>query len=503
MPDSVNQGAGLHPKSATSPSNLIPKVVLTPTQRKFLPLVVAIAIFMQILDATILNTALPSIARDLNQPVLSLQWAVISYALTLAIFMPMSGYLSDKYGTKKIFLIAIAIFTGGSILCAMATTLNTLVFSRVIQGLGGALLMPAARLVILQAYPRDQILRVMNYAVMPALLGPILGPLIGGYLVELASWHWIFLINVPIGIIGVVAGMKLLPEFRSYDTDMDWLGFMLFGAAVAFITLSLEFVNEVFNNPKTGIFALLVAMFGGALMSAYYWHVKNMQDPETCKNNTAKPLFGLDLFAVRTFRIGIFGSLFTRLGMGAVPFLLPLLLQVVFGYTPSEAGWMLAPIAIGALITKPLVTFLVKNFGYRNVLVGNTIIIGINIILLSQLAPDTPRWLSVLMLGFMGACNSIQFSSMNTVSLIDLSHEQTSSGNSLVSVTQQLSISFGIALGSAVLHLFTPASATPTEAYSAFSHSFILLGVITILAGLSFTRLHKNDGMAKVAAKPA
>lgn len=192
MPDSVNQVAGLHPKPATSPSNLIPKVVLTPTQRKFLPLVVAIAIFMQILDATILNTALPSIARDLNQPVLSLQWAVISYALTLAIFMPMSGYLSDKYGTKKIFLIAIAIFTGGSILCAMATTLNTLVFSRVIQGLGGALLMPAARLVILQAYPRDQILRVMNYAVMPALLGPILGPLIGGYLVELASWHWIF-----------------------------------------------------------------------------------------------------------------------------------------------------------------------------------------------------------------------------------------------------------------------------------------------------------------------
>lgn len=465
--------------------------ILTPSQQRWLPVVVAIALFMQILDATVLNTALPAMAKDLNQPVLSMQWTVISYALTLAVFTPISGFIADKYGTKTTFMVAIGIFTLGSIMCALSPTLNSLIFSRVVQGLGGALLMPVAKLTLIKSYPREQMLSVMNYAVMPALVAPVIGPLVGGYLVELASWHWIFLINIPMGVLGLWAGWKLMPNYLQRNPSMDLLGFLLFGAAMASFTFALEFANNIHaDNLASAIFPVMVAVLAILLLIGYFYHAKYSES-----RNGQIPLFGLDLFQVRTFRVGIIGNLLTRLGMSAIPFLLPLLLQVVLGFSPSQAGWMLAPIAVGALMTKPLVTVIIKHFGYRKTLVGNTVLIGCNIMGLSQLDQHTPWWVSVPCLIFMGACNSLQFSTMNTISIARLRPSQTSSGNSLLSVNQQLAISFGIGFGAMILHLLTPARATLAQTQIAFSHSFILLGIMTILSGLYFLRLHPSDGV--------
>jgi len=453
-------------------------VTLTATQDKYLPYVLAVALFMQILDATILNTSLPQMAQALGESPLKMQWAVISYALTLAIFIPISGFLADKYGTRRIFLTAIVIFSIGSLLCAASPTLDFLIGSRVIQGIGGAMMTPVARLILVKSYPRNKLLTVMNFAVIPALVAPLVGPVLGGYIVQYASWHWIFLINIPMGALGFVMGKKLVPALFEDTQRLDWLGFGLFAAAACGFTLAVEFGSQV----GRGMYGLLLAVAASVLLGAYVVHAKRRP----------APLFPLSLFDIRTFRIGITGNLFTRLGISAVPFLLPLLLQVVFKYSPSQAGWLLAPIAIGAIGIKPWVSKIIQRFSYRKVLVLNTLLIGILIILLAQFNdPDNWLWFIPLLI-LMGACNSMQFSAMNTITIGDLKGVQTSSGNSLMAVNQQLAIGFGIAFGAAVLNLLRERFGLDTLA--AFQTTYWILGILTILSGLYFLRLKPEDG---------
>ncbi|MGP5404097.1 DHA2 family efflux MFS transporter permease subunit [Psychrobacter celer] len=453
-------------------------VTLTPTQDKYLPYVLAVALFMQILDATILNTSLPQMAQALGESPLKMQWAVISYALTLAIFIPISGFLADKYGTRRIFLTAIVVFSIGSLLCAASPTLDFLIGSRVVQGIGGAMMTPVARLILVKSYPRNKLLTVMNFAVIPALVAPLVGPVLGGYIVQYASWHWIFLINIPMGVLGFVMGKKLVPALFEDTQRLDWLGFGLFAAAACGFTLAVEFGSQV----GRGMYGLLLAVAASVLLGAYVAHAKRRP----------APLFSLSLFDIRTFRIGITGNLFTRLGISAVPFLLPLLLQVVFEYSPSQAGWLLAPIAIGAIGIKPWVSKIIQRFSYRKVLVLNTLLIGILIILLAQFNdPDNWLWFIPLLI-VMGACNSMQFSAMNTITIGDLEGAQTSSGNSLMAVNQQLAIGFGIAFGAAVLNLLRERFGLDTLA--AFQTTYWVLGILTILSGLYFLRLKPEDG---------
>ncbi len=438
----------------------------------------AIALFMQILDATILNTALPKMATALGESPLNMQWAVISYALTLAIFIPISGFLADKYGSRNVFLIAVSIFCVGSLLCALSGSLPALIASRIIQGIGGAMMTPVARLILVKSFPRNQLLSVMNFAVIPALIAPLLGPLLGGYLVEYASWHWIFLINIPMGLIGLILGRSLIPDLREQINRLDWLGFFLFATAVSGLTLALEFGSHVGQLNL----AIVLAITAIVLLVGYFWHAKRH----------ASPLFSLSLFKVDTFRIGIAGNLFTRLGISAVPFLLPLLLQVVFDFSPSQAGWFLAPIAIGAMGVKPLVTPAIRRFSFRVVLIVNTILLGLLIMALS-LFKDGSQWVifSPLMV-VLGACNSIQFSAMNTITISDLQGQQISSGNSLMAVNQQLAIGFGIAFGATVLNMLR--GRWQVETLVAFHDTFLLLGVVTILSGLYFLRLPPKAG---------
>ena len=453
-------------------------VTLSATQDKYLPYVLAVALFMQILDATILNTALPQMAQALGESPLKMQWAVISYALTLAIFIPVSGFLADKYGTRRVFLSAIVIFSIGSLLCAAAPTLNLLIGARVIQGIGGAMMTPVARLILVKSYPRNKLLTVMNFAVIPALIAPLVGPVLGGYIVQYFSWHWIFLINIPMGLVGFILGKKLVPALFEDAKRLDWSGFILFAAAACGFTLAVEFGSQ----SGRGLYGLLLALVASGLIGAYVWHAKRR----------LAPLFPLSLFDIRTFRIGIVGNFFTRLGISAVPFLLPLLLQVVFEYSPSQAGWLLAPIAVGAMGVKPWVSKIIQRYSYRKVLVYNTIFLGLLIIVLAQFN-DPSYWVWYIpILVVMGACNSMQFSAMNTLTIGDLQGAQTSSGNSLMAVNQQLAISFGIAFGAAMLNLLR--ERLELDMLMAFQTTYWILGIITILSGLHFLRLKPEDG---------
>ncbi|WP_037587325.1 DHA2 family efflux MFS transporter permease subunit [Stenoxybacter acetivorans] len=450
------------------------------TPSRLLPLLLAIAIFMQMLDATILNTALPKIAEDLHESPLHMQSAIIAYALTLAIMMPLSGFLSDKIGTRRLFLSSLVLFVLGSLLCAASGSLNMLVISRIIQGMGGAMLTPVARLVMMRAYDKSQLFNVMNFAVMPALIGPVLGPVVGGYLVDYASWHWIFLLNIPIGLIGVAFAWKVMPEFKETESHFDGVGFFLFAAAA--FCLSAAF--EVMSHPNAHLFSLLMAFSGGLALIAYWYHAKKYESP----------LYGLDLFLVRTFRLGLIGNLVSRLGMSALPFLLPLLLQVAFGYQASTAGWLLTPLALASLVTKSVIKPIMSRFGYRNTLVVNTCLIGLLIMSLALITAQTPLWILIILLSLMGAANSLQFTAMNTITIADLRDNQASSGSSLMGVNQQLSISFGIAIGALLLQTFSTAAIAADDISVAFKISFMIMGLLTMLSAWVFARLHTHDG---------
>ncbi|WP_274584474.1 DHA2 family efflux MFS transporter permease subunit [Neisseria leonii] len=458
--------------------------LIPPAPSKWLPTLMAVVIFMQMLDATILNTALPKMAQDLNQSPLNMQSAVISYALTLALLMPASGYLCDRFGTKKVFIAALALFVAGSALCAAAPNLTVLVAARIIQGLGGAMLVPVPRLVVLRAYDKSRLLQTMNYIIMPALLGPILGPVLGGYLVDYAGWHWIFLINLPIGAAALWLSSRIMPDFYAPaggNPRFDTPGFLLFALAAVGLSLAVEILSQN-GSPLAAALCLLLGLFG-----LYRFRLHARQDGE-------RSLYPPRLFLVRTFRIGIIGNLLSRLGMAAMPFLMPLLLQVAFGRSASTAGWVLAPVGLAALLMKPLIKPLMDRLGYRTVLVWNTRLIGL--IIMSFALPDasTPLWLLMPMLFVLGLCNSLQYSAMNTLTIADLRPAHAGSGNSLMAVNQQLAISFGIALGAVLLNTFRSWPAAAPEIHDAFRYTFMTIGSITFASACVFARLHPRDG---------
>lgn len=451
------------------------------TVKKILPLILATAIFMQMLDSTILNTSLPSIARDLNESPLNMQNAIISYVLTLAVFMPASGFLADRFGTRRVFIFALVLFSLGSVFCALSQNLTHLVVSRVIQGVGGSLMTPVGKLALIKTFNRNELLKAMNFAIVPALIGPVLGPLVGGYMVDYLSWHWIFLINIPIGGLGIVLGLKYMPNYNSRDTDFDLKGFMIFAAASLLLSVSLELFGDMQNITPV----LLVFILGFLFLYYYYRHAKR-------GNN---PIFPLNLFQVRTFRVGIVGNLATRLGISSVPLLLPLMIQIAYGQSAVTSGWIIAPMALTAMFGKSSVIKILNKFGYRRTLMVNTFIIGFLICCLAIPDIHSSIFWFVPVIAILGFFNSIQFTSMNTISIADLRNFQTSSGNSLISVNQQLAIGFGIAFGLIVLKIYENSpELIKHETHNAFRYTFLTVGILTILSSLVFKRLHTFDG---------
>ncbi|PLR20923.1 MULTISPECIES: multidrug transporter subunit MdtD [Pantoea] len=448
-----------------------------------LPWIAAMAFFMQALDATILNTALPAIATSLERSPLAMQSAIISYTLTVAMLIPVSGWLADRYGTRKIFILAVSLFTLGSLACALSGSLSMLVVSRVVQGIGGAMMMPVARLALLRAYPRSELLPVLNFVTMPGLVGPILGPMLGGLLVTYASWHWIFLLNIPIGIAGIFYARKYMPDFTTPKRRFDFSGFLLFGLGLVLISVGIELFGERVVLPWQ---ALLVLFGGIALLLLYIVHARRHP----------APLINLPMFKTRTFSVGIIGNIASRLGTGCIPFLMPLMLQVGFGYPALIAGCMMGPTAIGALLAKSTVTQVLRRFGYRHTLVGITIIIGILIATFSLQSPGGSVVMLLAALLILGMAMSTQFTAMNTITLADLNDENASGGNSVLAVTQQLSISFGVAVSAAVLRFYQDVEATTVAQFHA---TFLTMGVVTVLSAFTFMMLRPSDGRNLIA----
>ncbi|MGJ8515370.1 putative transport protein HsrA [Carnimonas sp. R-84865] len=470
-----------------APLNSTAQPTLSPRLAKLLPWLIASAFFMQGLDGTIVNVALPQMAVDLHQHPLQMQAVVIAYLLTVAALIPVSGWVSDRFGARHIFPLAIALFTLGSLLCALSPTLTLLVISRIVQGIGGALMVPVGRLVVLRAYPRAQLVRVLSFVTMPALVGPLIGPTLGGWLVEALSWHWIFLINLPVGIVGAIVAWRMVPDFqREHPQRFDTLGFLLFSFSMLAISLSLEGLSDLHLSITT---VLLILVLGVASLITYW--VRSMK--------VEAPLFAPSLFAIRTFSVGILGNIFARLGNGALPFLIPLVLQVGLSLSPATAGMLMIGVTLGAIVAKPLAQPTLVRLGYKRTLVINTLLLGLLIMSLALLSPATPHWLIMGHLFVLGVVNSLQFTAMNTLTLIDLQGDNAASGNGLLAVVMQMSIGMGVSSSAALLNVFTHDDAQQT--LSAFAATFICVGGMAMLAALIFLQLRPGDGRVKARKK--
>ena len=444
--------------------------------RKSLLWLVAIGFFMQTLDATIINTALPAMAASLGESPLRMQSVVVAYALTMAMLIPASGWIADRFGTRRVFFSAIVLFAAGSVLCALSHGLGQLVAARVVQGLGGALLLPVGRLALLRTVPRGGFLQAMSFVAIPGLIGPLLGPTLGGWLVQYASWHWIFLINVPVGLLGCIATLKYMPDLRgAVQKRFDSVGYAMLAFGMVAISLSLDGAGL----HQGGVMVVLI--FGFASIAGYWLRAAR----------TPEPLFAPSLFHVPTLSIGLIGNLFSRLGSSCMPFLVPLLLQVSMGYSPVRAGLMMLPIALAGMAMKRFATPLITRHGYRKVLVANTILVGCTMASFGLTAPGQPMALHVLQLLAFGAVNSLQFTAMNTITLKDLDGSMASSGNSLLSMVQMLAMSLGVAAAGAVLTGYNGIFGTETPAHTldAFQATFASMGLITVASALIFWHL--------------
>lgn len=452
------------------------------TNTRFLPLVTAVAMFMQSLDGTILNTSLPSIAKSMNYSPLEMQSVIVSYTLTLALFIPLSGWLSDRFGTRNMFILAVFLFTLGSLCCAISVDLLTLNLSRILQAIGGSMMVPIARLAILYQYPRSELLKIMNYITIPGLLGLVVGPSLGGFLSDYFSWHWIFIVNLPVGLLGMVLAWKIMPNFTQKVGKLDVLGLIYFSLALVLITLAME-LSSVGINHYTIVLGLV--LIGGMFFVLYYRHFKR----------TKHPIIDLNLFKIRTLRIGLIGSLITRFGISGLPFLLPLLMQVGFGFSASKAGMMLLPSALTTIAIKPWIPKIVRRFGYRNVLTTNTLFLAGIIFIFSFVEQNTPLIYYILLMIAYGAFTSIQMTSMNTISLAELTDQQASGGNSLLTIMQQLSVSFGISIAALVLAFYKDQlDFFHGDLVTAFHYTLMTLAALTALSSLTFTNLRRDDG---------
>lgn len=452
--------------------------------KTYLPWVVATALFMEQLDSTIVNTAIPSMAASLQVAPLSLKGVVTSYILSLAVGIPVSGWMADRFGTRRVFSSAVAIFTLASILCGLSQNTPMLVAARILQGIGAAMMMPVGRLAIIRTFPKSELLAAMNFVIVPALIGPLLGPTVGGLIVHWLSWREIFFVNVPVGLAALLLAWRHMPDYRSdAPRPLDLTGMLLFGSGVALLSWLLEVFGEhhLAARPAASLLLLSFALLGG-----YVWHASDMP----------YPLLRLTLFRVRTFRVSVAGGFVTRLGIGGLPFLLPLLYQLGLGLPAWQSGLLMMPAAIAAMGMKFLATSLLARFGYRQVLIVNTVLMGLTIALFSQIGADTPIAAIVVLSLLQGFFNSLQFSSMNSMAYADIGGADSSMASTIASSMQQLSMSFGLACGSLVTAWYL--DGTPqTERLmvtGALHHAFLTLAGVTIVSSLAFWTLRKTDG---------
>jgi EmrB/QacA subfamily drug resistance transporter len=450
----------------------------------FLPWLVAVAFFMEALDTTILNTAVPAIALALDVAPLSMKAVLASYTLSLAVFIPISGWMADRFGTRRVFASAIGVFTIGSLLCGVSRDIHLLVACRILQGMGGAMMLPVGRITMVRSFARSELIRAMSFVAIPGLVGPMLGPLAGGLIIEYFHWSVIFFVNIPIGLAGLYMVYRYLPDYREDRTHrLDVIGLILFGAGVALLSYVLEVFGEHTLSVRE-IAALLAISI--ALLAAYGLH----------SMRTAYPLLRLALFRIRTFRAAVAGSFFTRLGIGGIPFLFPLLYQVGLGFSPIQSGLLMMPQAVAAMSLKLTMPRILAKLGYRTVLVSNTVALGLMIMLFATLDASTPLWRIVIELFAFGFFTSLQYTSMNTLAYADVTAGETSSASTIASTGQQMSVSFGVASASLAAAVFIPdrLHSDAPQMIHGVHQAFLVLGAWTVVSAVLFLGLKREDG---------
>ena len=454
------------------------------TVKRYLPWVVATALFMEQLDSTIVNTAVPAMAASLDVTPLSLKAAVTSYILSLAVFIPISGWIADRYGTRRVFATAVAAFTISSVLCGLSLNVPMLVAARILQGMSAAMMMPVGRLMIIRTFPKAELLRAMNFVIIPALIGPLLGPTVGGLIVHWLSWRDIFFVNVPVGIGALILIHRHMPDYRA-DTQkrLDVIGLVLFSSGTALLSWLLEiFGDHELDVTSTGI--LFFVSIG--LLVTYAWHAYQIPNP----------LLRLTLFRIRTFRVSVVGGFITRLSIGGIPLLLPLLFQLGLGMPAWQSGLLMMPSAAAAMGMKIIASRVLRRYGYRQVLVVNTLMIGFTVSLYSMVSHATSIIVIVLIGLTVGFFNSLQFTSINSMAYADIETADSSMASTIASSMQQMSMSFGLACGSLITawYLGDLPQTDQQAVTNALHHAFLTLGILTIMSSLTFWTLRADDG---------
>ena len=457
---------------------------------RLVPLIIAVALFMENMDSTIIATSLPAIAADIGANPLALKLAVTSYLLSLAVFIPASGWTADRFGARTVFRAAIATFVVGSIGCALSSSLTEFVIARIVQGMGGAMMTPVGRLVLVRSIDKTKLVDAMAWVTMPALIGPIIGPPVGGFITTYASWHWIFIINVPIGLIGIVLATRYIEDVRMEGLErFDLLGMVLAGAGVAGLAFGLS-VAGLGLLPPLLIVGLIAA--GAIFMTAYVIHARG----------TPTPVLDFSLVRIPTFRANVVsGSLF-RMGIGALAFLLPLMLQLGFNYTPLQSGLITFTAAVGAFTMKAFAARIIRRFGFRRLLIVNALLSAAFTGACGLFTPATPFAVMIAVLLIGGFFRSLQFTATNTIAYADVDARRMSRATSLVSVAQQLSIAAGVAVGALAVESAVHLKGTETITAEDFRPAFLLVGLISASSALFFWSLPPDAGAAMANRTP-
>jgi EmrB/QacA subfamily drug resistance transporter len=451
-------------------------------KERLIPLIVASALFMENMDSTVIATSLPAIAADIGTSPLTLKLAITSYLLSLAVFIPASGWTADRFGARAVFSIAIGVFMIGSIGCALSQSVTHFVIARIIQGLGGAMMTPVGRLVLLRSIDKSALVSAMAWMTVPALIGPVIGPPLGGFITTYFSWHWIFLINLPIGCLGIYLALRYIDPIRSEDPErFDLLGLVLAGIGLAGIAFGLSVAG--LNLLPWPIVAALVGI-GTVSMTLYVIHARR----------TASPVLDFSLMRLVTLRAAIIGGFLFRLGIGALPFLLPLLMQVGFGLSPFQSGMVTFGSAVGAMGMKTLAARIIRAFGFRNVMTVNAVVSSVFLAACALFTVTTPLMLILIILVVGGFFRSLEFTAINTVAYAEVETAQMSRATTLVSVNQQLSISAGVAIGAFSVES-TMLMRGMTELSAAdFAPAFLVVSLISAASAWFFWQMPDDAG---------